>query len=189
MNLTVLDRTPQTIVDLVKNGGVDFGIALESICPKNLEIYRWKKMERALVTPLGHPLTHVPVMSITLREIARYPLILPPKNLKYTARTLLEKKFEELGIDYRIIMEASTFDLASRYVEMGLGVLFAILATDLPVFKKRKLEFISLPHLFQPEYLAVVMRKDKALPAYKRDYIDILLNETDTPEILQVYGA
>jgi DNA-binding transcriptional LysR family regulator len=65
-------------------------------------------------------------------------------------------------------------------VEMGLGISFATIVTDLPELKKRKLEFLSMDHLFKPDYIAVVMRKDKTLTSYKKAFIKILFEETPT---------
>jgi DNA-binding transcriptional LysR family regulator len=48
---------------------------------------------------------------------------------------------------------------------------------DLPELKKRKLEFLPMDHVFKPDHIAVVMRKDKTLTSYKRAFIDILFNE------------
>ena len=49
-------------------------------------------------------------------------------------------------------------ELSSLYVETGLGISFATIAKDLPVLKQRKLSFVSLSHLFEPGYIALVMR-------------------------------
>jgi len=127
-----------------------------------------------LMTPLGHALARA--KKITLKQIGKYPLILPPLNLKY--RSNLEEKFQKLGIDYHVIMESSNVELSSLYVEMGLGISFATIVADLPELKKRKLAFLSMDHLFKPDYIAVVMRKDKTLISYKRAFIEILFGET-----------
>jgi len=69
-------------------------------------------------------------------------------------------------------------ELSSLYVEMGLGISFATIVTDLPELKNRKLEFLSMDHLFKTDYIAVVMRKDKTLNSYKEAFIKILFGET-----------
>ncbi len=77
-------------------------------------------------------------------------------------------------------MESSNVELSSLYVEMGLGISFATVAMDLPGLKKRKVEFLSMDHLFKPDYIAVVVRKDKTLISYKSDFIKILFGEEIT---------
>jgi len=168
VELTILDRSQHNILDLIKNGDVDLGLVLESNVPKDLTSLRWKKVRTVLMTPLGHALARAKKIT--------YPLILPPLNLKY--RSNLEEKFQKLGIDYHVIMESSNVELSSLYVEMGLGISFATIVADLPELKKRKLAFLSMDHLFKPDYIAVVMRKDKTLISYKRAFIEILFGET-----------
>ena len=75
-------------------------------------------------------------------------------------------------------MESSNIELSSKYVEMGLGISFATVAKDLPELKERKLEFLPMDHLFKPDYIAVVMRKDKTLISYKDAFVKILFEET-----------
>ncbi|MGD2029449.1 MAG: LysR family transcriptional regulator [Desulfobacterales bacterium] len=173
VELTILDRSQHNILDLIKNGDIDLGLLLESNVPKDLTLLRWKKVRTVLMTPLGHPLTKA--KRVTLKQIGKYPLILPPINLKY--RNHLEEKFQKLSIDYHVIMESSNVELSSVYVEMGLGISFATIVADLPELKKRKLEFLPMDHVFKPDHIAVVMRKDKTLTSYKRAFIDILFNE------------
>ena len=174
IELTIFDRSQQDILGLIKNGDIDFGLVLESIVPKDLAALRWKKVRTVVLTPVGHPLAKA--KRVTLKQIGKYPLILPPVNLKY--RSSLEEKFKKLGIDYHIVMESSNVELSSLYVEMGLGISFATVVKDLPELKKRKLAFLPMDHLFKPDYIAVVMRKDKTLISYKDAFVKILFGES-----------
>ena len=175
VELSILDRSQDSILDLVKNGGIDFGLVLESNVPADLTTIRWKKVRTVLMVPLGHPLAKS--KRITLRQIAQYPLILPPKSPKYTYRKVLEQRFQKQGIDYHIIMESSNVELSATYVEMGLGISFATVIIELPGLKKRDLISLPVDHLYKPDYIAVVTRKDKTLTAYKSAFINILFKE------------
>ncbi|MGD8915215.1 MAG: LysR family transcriptional regulator [Syntrophobacterales bacterium] len=173
VELTILDRSQQTVIELVKSGDIDFGFTVESEVPGDLATLRWKKVETALMTPMGHPLATG--KRVTLRQIAKYSLILPPKDLRFTCRRMLEERFQKLGLDYQIVMESSNVELTSLYVEMGLGISFATVVKDLPALKQRKLEFLPMDDLFKPDYIAAVMRRDKTLASYKSAFINILL--------------
>jgi len=74
-------------------------------------------------------------------------------------------------------MESSNVELSSLYVEMGLGISFATVVKDLPELKKRKLSFLPMDHLFKPDHIMVVMRKDKHLISYKNAFVKILFGE------------
>jgi len=174
VELTILDRSQQDILDLIKNGAIDFGLVLESNVQKDLTALRWKKVRTVLMIPIGHPLAKI--KRVTLKQIGKFPLILPPTNFKY--RSNLEKRFQKLGIGYHIIMESSNVELSSLYVEMGLGVSFATIVKDLPELEKRRLEFLPMDHLFKPDYIVVAIRKDKTLISYKNAFIKILFEET-----------
>jgi DNA-binding transcriptional LysR family regulator len=173
VELTILDRSQQDILELVKNGEIDFGLVLESNVFKDFLAFRWKKVHTVLMTPIDHPLTRI--KRATLKQIGKYPLILPPANLKH--RSDLESRFQEQGTDCRIIMESSNVELSALYVEMGLGISFATVVEDLPEPAQRKLRFLSMDHLFKHDYIAVVMRKGKTLFSFKRAFISVLFGE------------
>lgn len=175
VQLTILDRPQQKVFELVKSGDIDFGFALESSAPADLVLTRWKKVETVLMTPISHPLTTE--SQVTLNEIAKYPLILPPRSSEYASRLELEARLRDLGVGYHVLMESSNVDLSSVYVEMGLGVAFATVVRDLPVLKQRKLEFVSLSHYFGPDYISMVARKNRNLPPYKNAFAEMVLTE------------
>jgi DNA-binding transcriptional LysR family regulator len=175
VELTILDRSQQVVIELVRNGDIDLGFTLESEVPKDLSLLRWKKVETVLMVPVGHPLAEAE--RVTLRQIAKYSLILPPKDLRFTCRRILEERFQKLGLDYQIVMESSNVELTSLYVEMGLGISFATVVRGLPALEKRNLAFIPMNTLLKPDFIAVVMRRDKVLTSYKSAFINILFGE------------
>jgi len=75
-------------------------------------------------------------------------------------------------------MESSNVELTSLYVEMGLGISFATVVRDLPALEKRNLAFIPMNTLLKPDFIAVVMRRDKVLTSYKSAFINILFGES-----------
>jgi DNA-binding transcriptional LysR family regulator len=175
VELTVLDRPQANVVGLVRDGEVDFGLALESIVPKDLTHVRWKRVETVLMVPQGHAL--VQIKRITWRQLAKYPLIVPPRDLKHAGRIRLEEHFQKLGLKYRIAMESSNVELTALYVETGLGISLATVVRDLPVLRQHKLEFLPLSHYFKPDHIALVMRKEKIVVSYKRAFVNTLFGE------------
>ena len=130
VELTLLDRDQACVFALVKAGDIDFGLALESLVPRDLTAWRWQPVDTVLLVPLGHPLARV--RRVTWRQIADYPLIVPPRGHESGGRRLLEEQFRKLGLAFRIILESSNVELSARYVETGLGLAFATLARGLP---------------------------------------------------------
>jgi DNA-binding transcriptional LysR family regulator len=68
-------------------------------------------------------------------------------------------------------MESSNVELSSRYVEMGLGISFATVAKDLPGVRGRALAFLPMDHIFKPDNIAIVLRKEKMLSSFKNAFI------------------
>lgn len=172
VHLTVLDRPQRAAVALVREGEVDFALALESAVPPDLSALRWKRVETVLLAPPEHPLTAVE--RVTLDQIARYPLILPPKDADYPARRRLEEHFRRLGLEYRTVIESSNVELSSLYVEMGLGIAFATVVKDLPALRRRRLRVLPLDHYFEPDHLVVVARKTAVLTTPKQAFMGLL---------------
>jgi DNA-binding transcriptional LysR family regulator len=175
VDLILLDRSQPAVIALVKEGEVDFGLALESQVPQDLAASRWQPVHTVLMTPRDHPLTAR--TKVTLRQIVRYPLILPPRDPAYTHRRVLEEQFHKLGLTPHIVMESANVELSARYVELGLGVSFATLARHLPEMSGRNLAFLPLDRYFPPDHLAVVLHRDKVLTAYKNAFINLLLGD------------
>lgn len=182
VQMTILDRSQQDILALIRNGDIDFGLVLASNFKADITAIRWAKVRTVVMTPPDHALTRE--KRITLKKIAEYPLVLPPENLKY--RVQLEKKFKEAGIRYHTIMESSNVELSSLYVEMGLGISFATIVPELPALKKRELAFLPLDHLFKPDYIVLAMRKDKRMSPYKKAFLKILFEAVSSPGIGRV---
>ncbi len=174
VELCLLDRPQKELLELVKTGDVDFGIALETAIPRQLNKQHWKKIEPVLLVQSGHPLAKG--KKVSLEKIVEYPLILPPEDSGFLHRFKVEELFRKLNLNYFVIMESSNIELSSLYVEMGLGVSFASVVRDLPVFKKRRLECISLGHILTSEYICIVTRKDKQLASYQKTFLDKLFS-------------
>jgi DNA-binding transcriptional LysR family regulator len=175
VEITLLDRPQRSVVELVRDGEVDFGLTLESFAPKDLAVIPWKRVETVLMVPRGHAL--VKVKRITWRHLAAYPLIMPPRDLKYAGRNVLEEQFKKLGLNYRVAMESSNVELSSLYVETGLGISLATIVRDLPALMRRQLEFLSLEHYFKPDHIALIMRKNKVVASYKSAFVDLLIGK------------
>jgi DNA-binding transcriptional LysR family regulator len=179
VDLTLLDRPQQSVLALVKSGDIDFGFALQSLVPKDLTALNWLPVETMLITCRDHPLTRM--HPVTLEDIAGYPLILPPRDRSYGGRRTLADKLRNRGLPHRILLESSNVELSALYVEMGLGISYATIARGLKHLADRNLSFISLSRYFSPDYLAVVMRRDRFMAAYKKAFLNILLGDTIFP--------
>lgn len=172
VEMVILDRPPLSVIELVRDGDVDFGITMESAVPKNLVTHRWKKGEYILMAPSDHPLADVD--QVSLEQVAEYPLILPPRHAKSSVRLKLLKLLETRGIPYRVGMESSNALLSIKYVEMGMGMAFFLAPKAIEQRMPAGLKKISLNHFFESDYISLVLRKDKFLTLVCHTFLDIL---------------
>jgi DNA-binding transcriptional LysR family regulator len=172
VRLTVLDRSQPEVIDLVRQGDIDLGIVLESAVPKDLAARRWREVEMVLLTPRGHRLTLLP--RVTLEDICRYPLILPPRGSQSPHRQALESLFRRQGLDYQVVMESSNVELSSLYVELGLGISFATVVKGLHLTDPRPLALIPLSGYGEPDFIVVSHRRDKVMSAALKAFVELL---------------
>ncbi|PKM81979.1 MAG: LysR family transcriptional regulator [Firmicutes bacterium HGW-Firmicutes-14] len=172
VELTVLDRTQKNVIQLIKEGDIDFGFVLESMVPKELHSERWQEVETVLLVSKNHPLARE--KQVSLEQIEGFPLILPPRGAGFNYRQKLDELFSKHNLKCRVMMESSNVELSALYCEMGLGITFATIVKDLGALKKRNVAVIPLSQYFDPEYIALTMRRDIVLPSYKKAFLDLL---------------
>jgi DNA-binding transcriptional LysR family regulator len=175
VHLTLMDRPQPGVVDLVREGEVDFGLVLASQAPGNLAVLRWRPVDTVLMTRRGHPLAGL--KKVSWRQISRYPLILPPGGQEHGHRHLIEEHFRQRGLKPRVIMESANVELSARLVAMGLGIAFATVAREAEP-QEPDLAFIPLTRYFLPDHLALIRRRDKVLSSYKKSFVNLLFGDT-----------
>lgn len=174
---TLLERTPQEIVDGVRNGEIDMGLVMASAAPRDLVIRPWKSAQSVLLAPKGHPITGR--KRIPLASIAEFPLILLPRNQRYAARDNLEEILQAAGLPYRIVMESTNIVLSAEYARQGLGIAFAKLVDGFEKHLPGGLAVVPLNHLFKKDSLAVVYRKAKKTADYEQVFLEHLFAGAD----------
>lgn len=174
VELKILDRPQGVSIKMVQNGEVDFSVALTSVIPDSLDSIPWKKVNFVLMVKPGHPLTKL--KRITLSQIAKYPLILPPQSILLPERQNFIESLKNKSEEFNVVMESSNVELSSIYVEKGLGIAFASVIDDLDLLKNRKLQFISLNSFFQSDMLSLVMNKRDGLADYKKGFIEQVMD-------------
>jgi LysR family cys regulon transcriptional activator len=147
---------------------------MEYSVPPDLAAIRWKKSAKYLMAPPYHPLTKF--KKVTIRRIVEYPLILPTND--YPIRKRFEEKLEQFNLKCHIAIELPNVLLCADCVELGLGISFIAGGLYKQFLKeKRKIVFIPLRNLFDLDYKVIVIRKDKKLLDYQKEFINIFLGE------------
>ncbi|MBU1275004.1 MAG: LysR family transcriptional regulator [Proteobacteria bacterium] len=174
VELTLWDRPQNEVVQLVRSGEADLGLALATAAPRGLRAMAWKEVRPVLLVPKGHPLTQE-AQPPSLERISRHRLILPPPSTVPSHRSALDDLFRSQGLSCRRFMESANAEVSAALAEQGLGLAFASLAGEPPGLKKRNLAALSLEHLLPRDRIVILSRKGKELPQHQQDLVDLLL--------------
>lgn len=121
-----------------------------------------------LITAKDHPLTKI--KKVTLEDISKYKLILPPKHL--STWRMVDTVFRQHNLKYTVGMEAGGWEIVKKYVEYGLGVSIVtdVCLTDV---EKDKITAIDLDQYFPARSYGVIVRRGKFFTPQARKFIQM----------------
>ncbi len=120
-----------------------------------------------LITAIDHPLTRQ--ARVSLRDVAQYPLILPPRHL--TTARMVDALFQKHQLNYRVSLEAGGWEVIKRYVEMGLGI---SLVTSVCLTGRETLAALPFGRYLPRRNYGVVLRKGRILSGPAARFIETL---------------
>lgn len=103
---------------LLRKGGADFAVGPMLDAPPDIIFHPVVTHEPMLITRLDHPLAKR--RRIGLKDISKYPLILPPKD--QSTYRFVERVFNDHSLDYDVKLEVGGYDVIKQYVRLGLGI-------------------------------------------------------------------
>ena len=155
-------------------GMVDFAVGPLNEVPADLEFHPIVSYVPVVITCLGHPIVYKE--KLTLEEISRYPLILPPRNL--STWTMVDSTFKKHGLSYQVAMEVGGWEVIKKYVELGLGISIII---SIGITGDERLEVIPAGEFFPKRTYGVVLRKGRILTPQAKKFVDLLLKSSEIP--------
>jgi DNA-binding transcriptional LysR family regulator len=139
--------------------------------PADIEFHPMVSYEAVVITCPGHPLARQ--KKLTLEEISRYPLILPPRNLSTWG--MVDSTFKKHGLAYQVAMEVGGWEVIKKYVELGLGISIII---SIGITGEQRLEVIPAGEFFPIRTYGVVLRKGQMVTPQAKRFINLLLKKT-----------
>ncbi len=120
-----------------------------------------------LITPLDHPLVNK--KRLTLKDICRYGLILPPRHL--ATWRMLELVFSQHGLKFKVSLEAGGWEIIKKYValDMGISIVTGVCLTGDELLALRPLD----AYIPKRSY-GVVVRRGKFLSPQAQAFIDMI---------------
>jgi DNA-binding transcriptional LysR family regulator len=158
-------------LEQLREGEVDFAIGPMLDTPPDITFHPLVTYEPMLITRLDHPLAQKKQPS--LKDIAKYPLILPPKNL--STHRFVESVFAEHELDHDVKLEVGGYDVIKRYVELGLGI--SIVMSHC-LTGADHLHTAPLRRYFPMRTYGVVLRTGKVLSPAAARFVETLREDT-----------
>ena len=145
----------------------DFAVGSMLDMPDDLSYFPVFRFDPMLITPKDHPLAEY--KSVTLEQIAKYDLILPPRYLSTWGR--VKSVFQQANVPHRVTIEVGGWPVIKKYVEMGLGI---SIVTDICLEPGDDIVTIPVKQYFQTLSYGIVMRRGKFIPAQAKRFIEML---------------
>lgn len=166
VQITRLERAK--ILGSVNDNAVDFGVVSIPVDDKRLTVVNIHCDELVMITPPGHALSRM--KEITVKDLARFPLLLPKVG---RTRTAIENLFHDRQLKPKVAMELDSSELLKRFVAAEVGIGFIAGSNVIEDVKAGALAAIPLADAMIRRDLALVYRKDKSLSRAARAFIEI----------------
>jgi LysR family cys regulon transcriptional activator len=169
VKLVIHQGNPTQICEQVLTGEADLCVATEAIAeyPElvSMPVYQWN---RCVVVPPKHPL--LKAAPLTLERLVEYPIV--TYDFAFANRSLVEKAFENRGLQPNVVLTALDSDVIKTYVELGLGIgILAKMAFDPK--RDATLRAIDASHLFESSTTRLGIKRNAYLRRYAYEFIEL----------------
>ena len=177
VQISIYRNFSHKIMQKVQEGAVELGIVTLPQTATNLEVIPVFHDEMQVVVPANHPLARH--RSVTLEEVAQYPLILPKTG---RTRVMLDRLLREYRDHLQTSMELASVETIKKFVGAGLGVSFLSRAYAQAEVTAGLLKLIPLDGLKLQRELGLIYRRDRYLSRPAKVFIEVLSESTGRPK-------
>jgi DNA-binding transcriptional LysR family regulator len=156
-------------LEQLRSGLVDFAVGPLYQVPADIEFHPIVTYDPVVIACVGHPLCRKG--KLTLLEISRHPLILPPRNL--STWPMVDSTFKKHGLSYQVAMEVGGWEAIKKYVALGMGISIII---QIGITGEEKLEVMPAAEFFPRRTYGVVTRKGRVLTPQAKRFVSLLLS-------------
>ena len=168
VDLRLHNVTGKAGLALLREGDADFAVGPMLDAPPDIDFHPVVTHAPMLITRPDHPLATR--KRIALRDVSKYPLILPPKN--QSTYRFVEMVFADHSLNYDVKLEVGGYDVIKRYVRLGLGISIVMshcLGDD------DGLHAVSIGRYFPKRAYGVVLLKGRRLAPPAQEFINTIL--------------
>lgn len=163
--LSLNNVTGQQGLQQLRERQVDFCVGPMLDTPSDIAFEPVIAFDPVLITALGHPLSKL--KKVSLREISRFPLILPPRHLSTWRQ--VEMVFLQHRLPYEVRLEMGGWEVIKRYVELGMGISIVM---SVCLTGRERLEVIPVHRYFPKRVYGIVRLNSRTLSPQARDFIE-----------------
>lgn len=169
IKLRLANETGRDGMELLRSDKVDFAVGSMLEVPDDLVYDPIVTYHPVVITPLDHPLAKVD--DISIRDIGKYGLILPPRHL--STWHIVKMVFAQNNVNFQVTLEAGGWEVIKRYVSLGQGI---SIVTDVCITDEDRDKMVVIPieQYFPKRSYGIVTRKGKFLSAPSRRFIEIM---------------
>jgi DNA-binding transcriptional LysR family regulator len=171
VNVDLREHLSPYIVDAVREGATDIGIAAGNINTEGLETFSYKRDRLVLVTPLVHPLSQH--QSIPFDASLEFDYVSLAQASAINGFLALPTE----GRPFRVRLQVSNFEVLFRMVERNVGVSVIPESVARRHVKTNAIRIIPLSDDWAERDLQICVRDFKLLPAFARELIDLLVSD------------
>lgn len=161
-------------MNMLRADEVDFAVGSMVDVPDDIRYRPIFTYEPMLITAPDHPLARR--KRVTLTDISRYGLILPPRHL--STWRMVKSVFEQHELAYDVRLEAGGWEVIKKYVEMNLGI---SIVTDICLEGDENLHVRPVGEYFTSRTYGVVTRRGKFLSPQAKAFIRLMDEAVDNP--------
>jgi LysR family transcriptional regulator, low CO2-responsive transcriptional regulator len=173
VQISIYRNFSHKIVQKVQEGAVDLGIVTLPQTANNMEVIPMFRDEVQVVVPKNHPLAKK--RSVTLEEVAQYPLILPKTG---HTRVVVDRLMREFRDHLQISMELASVETQKKFVGAGLGISLINRAYAQPEVAAGVLKLIPLEGQRIYRELGLIYRRDRYLSLPAKVFIEVVREST-----------
>lgn len=160
-------------LSLLRDGEADFAVGPMLDASPDIEFHPLVTYEPMLIMPRDHPLARK--KRVQLKDIAQYPLILPPKE-QVTFR-VVDMVFAQHSLEYDIRLEVGGYDVIKKYVDLGLGI--SIVMSHC-VDDSEQFHTVPLKRWFPKRTYGLVLRRHHKLSPAAQKFVHLVLARVDS---------
>ncbi len=182
VDIRLHNLTGKVGLELLRADEVDFAVGPMLETPSDITFHPLVTYEPVLITKRNHPLATR--RRVTLKDVVKYPLILPPKHL--STHRIVEAVLSNRGLNYDVKLEVGGYDVIKKYVALGLGI--SIVMSHC-LSRSDRLHAVPMGQYFPRRTYGIVLYKGRRLSPAAEMFVHTIRSNVKPGELSEGAGG